>query len=268
MDHGLIIRDDRIAWVDNQADSVPLGEYAKTLVRFAERGESEEPIPHGVRFLIHRPPATLIVIEEPPQVRTVQWIDDDSLAPFGTEAEYRRVRLAFPYIVIVAVFMHGLLTTRTQCFYRTAPVARRDDPLFIPNLYNVDNREDMPCWLCLKKLDGISRTHSWNEKVEALRRHFWGGTFNRSATLSRQKSYWWQMKTLDPRISNLDQWQAASKQHPLFPLDVPWMPLHLTLGKIMDLMLNRMVGPDRFAMIQDWTALMTVVKTRVAEAVP
>jgi hypothetical protein len=268
MDPGLIIRDDQIAGIGDPAGAVPLGQYAKALVRFAERGESDEPVPTGARFLIHRLPATLVVIEEPPQVRTIQWIDDDSTEPFGDGATYRRARLAFPYIVIIAVFMHGLLTTRTQCFYRAAPVARRDDHLFIPNLYNVDDREDMPCWLCLKKLDGITGAHSWGEKVEALRRHFWGATFNRSATLDRFKSYWWKMKGLDRRISTLDRWEAASKKTPLFPLDVPWVPHRQTLGETMDLMLNKMVAPDRFAMTQDWLSLIPSVKAQSAEAAP
>lgn len=268
VDRSLIIRDDRIAWADNQAESLPLGQYAKMLVGFSQRGESDEPIPRSVRFLIHRSPATLVVIEEPPQVRTVQWLDDDSTDPFGDEAAYRQVRLAFPYIVMIAVFMQGLLTTRTQCFYRTAPIERRDDRLFIPNLYNVADREDMPCWLCLKKLDGITTAHSWSEKVEAIRRHFWGATFNRSATLDRHRSYWWKMKGLDRRIRSLDRWQAASKKNPLFPLDVPWTPLRHTLGETMDVMLNKMVGADRFALTEDWTALMPPVESSVAEAAP
>lgn len=266
LDPSLIIHDDRIVRTDDQTEAVPLGKYAKALVQLAERGESDEPIPPGVRFLIHRLPATLVVIEEAPHVRTVQWLDDDSMEPFGAGAEYRQVRLAFPYIVIVAGFMHGLLTTQTQCFYRTAPLKRRDDQLFVPNLYNVDDRDDLPCWLCLRKLNGIIRAHSWSEKVDALRRHFWGATFNRSATLDRQESYWWKMKGLDRRISSLHRWEAASKQNPLFPLDVPWLPLQQTLGETMDLMLNKLVAPARFAMTQDWLSLMSQMEARPAKA--
>ncbi|MDR4468962.1 MAG: hypothetical protein MRJ68_11825 [Nitrospira sp.] len=265
MDQSLIIRDDCIARVDSQAGAVPLGQYAQTLVRFAERGESDQPIPPGVRFLIHRLPATLLVLEEPPQVRTVQWLDDNSRERFGAAAVYRQVRLAFPYIVIVVVFMQGILTTRTQCFYRTAPLGGRNDQLFIPNLYNVDNREDMPCWLCLRKLEEINKVQSWGEKVEALRRHFWGAAFNCSATLLRQKSYWWKMKLLDPRISELDRWQAASTQHPLFPLEVRWTPLRQTLGGIMDLMLDKIVTPYRFTITEDWLSLMPPIEAQPEE---
>ena len=158
MDQGLTVQDNRIVWADGALGpvEVPLAQYAEALVRLAERGESEEPIPPGVRFLIHREPASLVVLEEPPQVRTVQWIDDTSAEPFGAEADYRTVRLAFPYVVIVAVFMSGTLTRWAQCFYRTAPLNGKYDTLFYPNLHNVDYREHMPCWLCLRKLDGIA----------------------------------------------------------------------------------------------------------------
>lgn len=268
MDRSLIIREDQIAWTDNQADAVPLGQYAKTLVQFAERGEADEPIPRGVRFLVHRQPATLVVIEEPPHVRTVQWIEDESAEPFGDGAAYRRVSLAFPYVVILAVFLHGRLTTNTQCFYRTAPIERRDDRLYIPNLYNVDVRDDFPCWLCLKKLDGLVRSHSWSKKVDTIRRHFWGATFNRSASPAPGTGYWWKMKALDPRISSLDRWETASRENPLFPLHVAWTPIDDTLGDTMDHMLNQVVAPDRLAMTRTWLSSMPPRDTASEEAEP
>ncbi len=275
MEQGLTIQDNRIAWTDgaSEAAEAPLAQYAEALVRLAERGESEEPIPPGVRFLIHREPASLVVLEEPPQVRTVQWIDDGSVEPFGEQADYRRVRLAFPYIVIVAVFMGGVLTTRTQCFYRTAPLTGKHDRLFFPNLYNVNYYENMPCWLCLQKLDGIAPAHSWREKVEAIRRHFWGAAFNRSASLNPETSYWWCMKKLDPRISSLQEWEAATQRQPLFPLQIPWMALDQTLGESMERMMNKFVAPRRFAVTKDWTVLLQSLEpgsaeTRQAEPAP
>ena len=270
MDKGLTIRGDHIAWTHaaSGASAVPLAQYAEALCRLAERGESEEPIPPGVRFLVHRPPATLVVIEEPPQVRVIRWISDTSQEPFGECAEYRTARLAFPYIVILAVFMAGSLTTRAQCFYRKAPLSGKEDRLFVPNIYNVDHRDDMPCWLCLKKLEDIAPSHSWNEKVRAIRRHFWGATFNRSATLDRQKSYWWRMKGLDPRISSLEAWEKAGADNPLFPLDVPWTPLDQKLGQVMDVMLNKFVAPRRFAMTQDWTSLLQSLQGKQEEPAP
>jgi hypothetical protein len=258
MGKGLIIYEDRIGWADayTETNSVPLTQYAEALGRLAERGECEEPIPPGVRFLIHREPATLVVLEEPPQVRVLRWISDISDGPFGDNADYRTVRLAFPYIVILAVFMAGTLTTKAQCFYRTAPLSGKGDRLFFPNIYNVDQRDDMLCWLCLRKLDGIVRTDSWNAKVQAIRNHFWGATFNRSATLDRHKSYWWRMKGIDSRISSLEAWEQASAENPLFPLAVPWTQLDVTLGQVMDTMLNKLVAPRRFAMTQYWTDLL------------
>lgn len=243
MERSVIVRDDRFAWDDGEGGSVPLSQYAARLTRLADQGEKDEPIPTGVRFLIHRYPASLLVIEEPPHVRMVQWIADGSTEPFGPQAEYRRVRLAFPYVVIIAVFLHGSLTTRTQCFYRTAPLTGRSDRLLVPNMHNVDRREDLPCWLCLKKLDRLSATESWKKKVEFIRQHFWNATFNRSAALNLQHSYYWKMKRLDPRIAKLDAWETASRENPLFPLDVPWLPVAQTLGEIMTLMLDKTAAP-------------------------
>lgn len=258
MEPSLTIHGEEITWWNDSPEtiSIPLAEFIGVLQAQADRGETEGPLPAGARFLIHRGPATLLVIEEPPQVRVVRWLDDESEQPFGDEARYRSVRLAFPYLVIVAVFLHGRLTTRTQCFYRTRPITGKRDLLYTPNLYNIDAREDMPCWLCLKKLRIEAAATDWDATVSAIRNHVWQATFNRSATLDRTKSYWYKMQRIDPRIAGLTAWEEATRADPLFPLHVRWLPLGQTLGHIMDTMLDKVAAARQLTTAYEWAMLL------------
>jgi hypothetical protein len=100
-----------------------LGEFINQIVLLSDRSILDDPLPDGVRFIKRRGDrATLVVVEVRPQYRMVKWIDDKSPEPYGPDALYQHVRLAFPYIVLFVLFLDGELSGYQQAFYRTEPL--------------------------------------------------------------------------------------------------------------------------------------------------
>ncbi|HUB82742.1 MAG TPA: hypothetical protein VMB03_28285 [Bryobacteraceae bacterium] len=228
-----------------EALKVPVEDFLSGVARMREYSCLPEPIPDGVRFIRSRGDGTVLVVEEKPQLRTLQWLDEASPVPYGDGATYRTVRLAFPFLVIAIALRGGALTGVQQCFYRTAPLETLEDELLLPNLYNVSvNAYDQKCWLCLANLKTDLSRMSWNQKVAAIRAHIWGGGWNRSSEVHEGKSYWSAMQGVDPRVASLAAWQAASRSNPLFPLEVAWKPSGLKLGETVNAMLAKVAPPQ------------------------
>jgi hypothetical protein len=224
--------------------SVALGTFLSMLLGRAEYSPLTDAIPNGVRFIRSRGDAVALVIEELPQVRTVQWLTDNSPAPFGEKAVYRTARLAFPFVVIAVVFTQRELSGFHQCFYRTRPLESWADELLLPNLYNVARTDQQPCWLCLVKLRNRLRRLPWQQKVAEIRKHMWGAGFNRSSEVHEGNSYWTAAAKTDQRVATLDRWETESANDPFFALKVPWHAAGLTIGGVVDGMLTQ-VQPGR-----------------------
>ncbi len=246
-----------------EALSIPLPEF---LARLADRTDQlalTEPIPEGMRFIQRRGNATVVVLEEKPQVRTVRWLADDSPVPFGKGAVYRTVRLAFPFVVFVIVFNDGRLTGVQQCFYRVEPIGSLDDMLYFPNLYNCARTPPgrgplMESWLCLVNLNADLGRLSWAGRLQQVHQHIWGGGFNRSSEVHEGNSLWQTMKP-DPRLSTVDRWAEESLKDPFFVLSVPWRPAGKTVRQAASEMLS-MVAPCH--PIKDASGLMGAMISR------
>jgi hypothetical protein len=223
--------------------SVPMNELVSALLDRGDQTAVPGLIPEGVRFVQRRADVVVLVVEEKPHLRTVQWLSDESPAPFGSRARYQTVRLSFPFVVLIIAFRDGELTGKQQCFYRTAPLKNLDAPLLLPNLYNVSvDAYDQKAWLCLKPLKGNLGHLEWEDKVHAIRKELWS-KFNRSSEVHEGQSYWGQMRQVDPRVSNIEAWQEASKRDPFFPLQVRWKPAGYTVGQVVDGMLSELTPP-------------------------
>ncbi len=197
-------------------------------------------IPESVRAVRRRGDDLVLALEEPPQVRSVRWLREDSPEPFGPGALYRQAVLAFPFVILAVALRDGALTDVQQCFYRTARLRTLDEPstLGIPVLPNVTRhrRLDLPCWLCLGKRDlGLRRLHSLDERVAAIRAAFWSTAFNGSCG---DTSHWETMRDVDPRLASLARWETETRRDPLFPLTVRWRPVPRPLAWMMDEMLD------------------------------
>jgi hypothetical protein len=239
--------------------SAPLNEFLTALIERADLFPMPEAIPEGVRFVRRRGDGVVLAIEEKPQVRTVRWLADDSLAPFGRGAVYRSARLAFPFVVAILAFRGGSLTGYQQCFYRTAPLSQPSDPLLVPNLYNVASGYGQQCWLCLANLKTDLRPLSWNDKVREIRRHLWGAGFNRSSEVHEGMSYWTANRSLDRRFETLEAWERASREDPFFPLNVAWTPAEKTVGDVMEEMIAS-IGPPPPATVPQLVNLLNTLR--------
>ena len=163
--------------------SVKLDVFITALAQCVERAVFPGRLIDGVRFVRTLGPYTVVCLELPHQVRTVQWLTDDSQAAFGPGAHYQQVRLAFPYILVIVTFWDGALTGQQQLFYRRTPLTSADDTLCFPNLYNVADGYGQVCWVCLQKLHTLV-TVPWDEKLQAIVAHLWSA-FNRSSEVMR-----------------------------------------------------------------------------------
>jgi hypothetical protein len=213
--------------------STSVEEFLAAVQDSAEQAVLPEPIPEGVILVRRRGPVVALVVEDPPQARTVRWLAEGSRMPKGPGATYETVRLSFPFVVLVLAFRNGALTGFQQCFYRTAPVRSLDDSLLFPNLYNVRPDGAQQCWLCLKGLDVGLEPLPWRDKIGEIRRHLWTATFNRSVEMGGVESYWQRMRRVDPRVASVERWAAATARDPFFALGVPWVDAGRSVGNVM-----------------------------------
>lgn len=245
MDLRIEIVGDEVVCLQNgsRAFAAPTKDFVSALTERADVWPFPEMIPDGVRFVRRRDHAMVLVVEEKPQLRTVRWLADDSSAPFGRNAVYRKARLAFPFVVTVLAFRHGGLTGFQQCFYRTAPLSQLSDPLLLPNMFNVANGHGQECWLCLANLQVDLRPLSWNNKLQEIRQHLWYAGFNKSSEVHEGNSYWSTMRNVDRRYETVETWEQASLENRYFPLEVRWKPAGQTVGGVIDQMIARVSAP-------------------------
>jgi hypothetical protein len=211
-------------------------------------------LPRGVRLVRERGDATALVVEVPPQLRTVRWLDDDSPQPFGPKARYRERFLAFPYLVLLVVFRRGALTGAQQLYYRNEPLDAGEE-LLLPNLYNVAEGYGLRCWLCLAALSGLSPL-AWPAKVDRIIEHVFWASFNQSSEVNEGNSYWGRMQGIDPRVASLDAWEEASRADRRFPLSVAWQPAGTTASAELERMLDAVVQARPLRSAADLAALL------------
>jgi len=252
-----------------EAFSAPLPEFIARLAERSDTAALTEPIPEGMRFIHRRGDAVVAVFEDKPQVRTVRWLADDSPAPFGPEAVYRTVRLAFPFVIFIVVFNEGRLTGVQQCFYRVEPIVTLDDPLLFPNLYNCARTPAargplMESWLCLANLRSDLRPLTWERRAREIHSHVWGGSFNRSSEVHEGNSLWQTMKA-DPRVGTVERWVEESRKDPYFVLSVPWKAYGKSVGQTAEEMLS-MVAPRQ--KVTDAAGLVNIMLERPARRRP
>ena len=114
--------------------------------------------PEGTRFIYRDGNKTVIVIEQPPQVRTV-------------DLGGQRQHLAFPYVVFVMGFNNGQWDGICQAAVRTKPLTSLDDELSVLNLPNISTFQ-----VCM---GGFTTNNKQNmtEQTNAIIGSFWQSQF-------------------------------------------------------------------------------------------
>ena len=195
-------------------------------------------LPDGTKLVISRGPVTIVVHEASPRVHCLRWIANDSPEQFGPRTTYRQVRVALPYVVVLAVFVtdpNGVLglSSASECFFCTAPLTNGDEELCFPALLNCSRfaePEGHPLsWICTEKLararvvTGKTANERIRSGLRALLHCLLETGFNYSSEHHEGSSWFTESRRVDPRIDTVENWQAATEQDPLFVLEVPWL---------------------------------------------
>jgi len=231
----------------------PVGSWVEALVGAAGRG-APRVLPRGTRMLLERRDAVALALEMAPGAHTVRWLADDSRVPFGRGARYAERFLSFPWLVLLVVLRGGELTGLQQLYYRTESLDAGEE-LRMPNLYNVAEGYGLRSWLCLQHASPVAEL-PFPRKLEGVVEHLLFAAFNRSAEMHEGNSLW-SRPPCDPRVASLDAWEAATRENPLFALDVPWPQAGTRLGAELEAMLDRVVAPLVPRCAQDLCGLVT-----------
>ncbi len=180
-------------------------------------------LPPGTRWAIVRGRALVIAVEQPPQVRRVNWSEKTLDEP----GSYRETCLAVPYIVYLLLFYDGSFE-EMRLYYRTAPLVSEEDALCMPNLWNIAASESLvsKCRVCLRGRPAFDDLTVAGQAQTAIE-FFWSAGFN----VDIESNCFRRAVALDGRIATLDAWERASAADPLFPLAVQWEETGLSLRK-------------------------------------
>jgi len=229
-------------------------------------------LPDGVKLIVSQGRVTVVVHETPPRVHNLRWIASDSPAPYGPGTKYRQVRVALPYLIVLAVFgtdPNGALslTSSSECFFRTAPLTSGDAELFYPALLNC-SRFAPPAghplsWICTEKLararvvTGKTANERIRSGMRALCQCLLETGFNFSSEHHEGSSWFTESRKVDSRIDTVENWQAATEQDPLFVLEVPWLEVDESLsGVIARTFKNLNAGPPSLKCAADLARLV------------
>lgn len=196
-------------------------------------------LPDGTKFVEYRDPLLIVVHQQPPHVRQLRWIADDSPRAYGSGVKYRKVRLSFPYTVTFATFMRQaggqiLNCARNELYFSNVPIKSKEDKLSFPALLNIsvmNYRGRDSTWICTQYLKQSAEMH-WTQILEALLEHTWNGAFNLSSEHHEGASWFTKYKGTKG-IHPVEDWQKETEKDDAYALKVNWKPAG-TVGSIIE----------------------------------
>lgn len=208
---------------------VALADFLRELAAVLPGRLRDQPLllPTGTRVVRTAGPNTAIVVELAPQVRRLRW----GSGRMGEEGPYREVRLAFPYVICLLIFFREEFED-LRLYYRMSPLQALTDPLFCPNLLNVQGGNDLmaSCRACVRGRPEDLGNYPIAEQVRLLLEFFWETGFNADV----KDDAFTRSRSLDPRIASVEAWATATAADPLFVMQIPWMPAACTLVEAID----------------------------------
>lgn len=158
-------------------------------------------LPMGCRFYKQINGNKIWVIETPPRVRTIRFLDDS-------------FRVAFPFTVSLLESIGGSVEN-FRLFYRTSPLKSIDDDLYRSNLPNIG----LTAYVCLGELK-VDLALPMHEKIDLMQSLFWESQFNNDLFGS-----FIEYAEKDVRLKSFISWQTATRENSLFPLEVKWIKI-------------------------------------------
>ena len=163
---------------------------------------------------------TIVVIEQQPQVRSVQFTSalvssKDASEAQGHSANGYRFTLSFPYITFFIVFDKGKYAYH-EIYFRNKPLLSTREHVYlapIPNVFRDRGPDFKP--MCMGVDFSIDKGDTLARQCEYAVSMFWQSTFNDHLGDGGGKN-------IDKRIKNWRTWQANTKENPLFILNIQW----------------------------------------------
>lgn len=199
-------------------------------------------LPKNCRFIRNINGRTVIVIEDPPMLRTVKFNislqsevenlkNNGLLSKFGYDdfldkcpSPPYRMQLSFPYCIYVMTFGSDQKDfISMKIFYRLHPLSGMKDYLLLTNLLNVG----IDSSVCLGDRD-VNRFSNLNEKTDHIINSFWANEFNNDITSS------YLMYGNQKEISTILAWKYYSKVDPMFIFDVQWKQCEHDLNMVLN----------------------------------
>lgn len=203
--------------------------------------------PDGVKATVCRGSHVVLVHQTPPAIHSLRWIDRHSTIRHGPGTIYRQVRIALPYLIVLIGFEPcgaGRLrvSNHNEAFFRTEPLRSLDDPIFYPALLNCSKFDDTVhkplSWICTQHLvrTRVPLEAGTNEQLRVglkdLMHCMLESGFNYSSEEHELSSWFTESRRVDPRVSTIERWEAATSKDPMFVHDVPWIPVKQSVGQV------------------------------------
>ncbi len=184
------------------------------------QGEISTPImPNGTKFYRKKNERSVLVVEKPPQTRTITWKGMD-MDPTKT-----RWKLSFPYTVFVFEIIDPLNINSARFFFRTKTIGDLTDMLYKSSLTNIYDTYKICTGYGPSGMRALGNTLS--EKVDNYIAAFWHSDFNTDLA-----EYSWGVYAHDrlhkyPQLETLEAWQAATTANQFFTLnDIVWKEVY------------------------------------------
>ncbi len=206
-------------------------------------------LPPQTRFFFKKEGSVILVLEFPPERRTIKFEKNFVTQEIGMNEELRRrhetddkrmeFQLSFPYTVFV-VHCIGEATPQLYCFYRNSPLKNLSDELYFPNIPNCFDSGK----ICIR-IEEAKSTIFADQILEAIGQ-FWNSKFSNDL----RNNHYDAMSLLEPRLKNIWTWENASAQNPRFPLEVQWRKCAQTLEQLVQ-GLTKNSGEDEVAKLDN-----------------
>lgn len=216
--------------------------------------------PDGTKFCLRRGDATVIVVEEKPQTRTVAFRMGFSKREGGCLKENTSFQLAFPYVVFVVRLWRGSFSS-LRVFYSRQPLQSLADSVCWPSLPNIHESGAVCLHFCEEKGATLA------DEARKVISHFWHSMFNDDL---RSRHY----DCANP-VRDVWDWEERSKRDPAFVLTANWREREGSLEQLVEQLLAG-DGEDEAAKaerkvcqaLEQAVAGMTAVVTEACRSLP
>ena len=196
-------------------------------------------LPANCRYIEEINGGHLVIIEEPPAMRTIKvemdlkheikiLKDNDKLELYGYKGydptKLHTFSLAFPYVIFILYITENFKLGYGQVFLRPARMVGLSDYICKAPLLNIYTDQH----ICFGR-HGSSQYKSLHEAIENTIMVFWSATFNTDFSSN------YNIYENTPFLSTYLEWNYMSEKNPMFVYNAEWIKLPHPLGKQIEL---------------------------------